>query len=612
MTKRVILIILAAVAFALLIGFLWFWFFSGKSNTQAPAGSFGTGQDRQGGTSGAGTTGNVATNITGVGGGTTGATNVGVAVNPYANSTGGGVAPAQGIAGAPGVDWLGGDGSASGGNGGTGRPTTSFVPSGINQLDGGVDGTPYIVGTGFSDQGSNNGLGLGLGGLFGAAAGCAVLFATSEAPANADASARGAASLAGGFVLTYDFNAYKQRSQNQFKDVSDCLARTIAKAVIQQMTNSIVNWINSGFNGKPSFVQNFQQFFTNVGDQAAGEFIKGTALSFLCSPFKNQIRIAIAQSYAQRNAGSCSLTGIVKNLTGFMNGNFSQGGWPGLLQFTTMPTNNPFGAYAYAQVGLATAQQNALTDANRNLSPGGFISVKKCDPPGSTNCKVSTPSALVESSLKETLKQPFLANQLAKSFDEIINALLNQLVTRTLYQGLSSLSGQNGYASSYLTPAEQQAQADAQTLLTKLQNLVQTAQQFGSVEQASISDIQSTQQKLQDLFNCYDSKGDSQHASSTQEIINNYQVMIAMYNNYITRANQTIALLQDLQTRTISVASPADVAAVTSSFQQAQAAGAFITDADVTTATQDRTTLQSNLSGRNSITQGQLAACYAQ
>ena len=58
----------------------------------------------------------------------------------------------------------------------------------------------------------------------------------------------------------------------------DCMARTVAKVAIQQMTVSIVNWINSGFNGKPSFVQNYQQFFNNVADQAAGEFIRGSSL----------------------------------------------------------------------------------------------------------------------------------------------------------------------------------------------------------------------------------------------------------------------------------------------------------------------------------------------
>src|SRR3989344_1557050 len=81
---------------------------------------------------------------------------------------------------------------------------------------------------------------------------------------------------------------------------------------------------------KPSF----NKFFNNVGDQAAGEFIRGTGLAFLCSPFQMQIRIAVAQSYARRGAASCTLTGVIKNINSFMNGNFSQGGWGGLLQFT--------------------------------------------------------------------------------------------------------------------------------------------------------------------------------------------------------------------------------------------------------------------------------------
>jgi hypothetical protein len=81
----------------------------------------------------------------------------------------------------------------------------------------------------------------------------------------------------------------------------DCLVKSIAQAAVDQITRSVVNWINSGFNGQPSFVQNFNQYFANVADQAAGEFIKGSALSFLCSPFASQIKIAIAQSYANRN-----------------------------------------------------------------------------------------------------------------------------------------------------------------------------------------------------------------------------------------------------------------------------------------------------------------------
>src|SRR6185369_9942155 len=104
-------------------------------------------------------------------------------------------------------------------------------------------------------------------------------------------------------------------------------------------------------NGQPSFVQNFNQYFANVADQAAGEFIKGSSLSFLCSPFAPQIKIAIAQRYANRNhAATCSLTKVTNNINGFLRGAWGAGGWGGLLQLTTVPTNNPYGALAYAQV----------------------------------------------------------------------------------------------------------------------------------------------------------------------------------------------------------------------------------------------------------------------
>jgi len=207
--------------------------------------------------------------------------------------------------------------------------------------------------------------------------------------------------------------------------------------------------------------------------------------------------------------------------------------------------------------------------------------------------------------------QPFLANQLAQSFDQIVSALLNQLVTRMLYNGIPSLSGQNGYASNYLTPEQQKAQTDAQTLLTQMQGYLQVSQQYGSVQQGSINDIQSTQQQLHTLFDCYTNKGQTSNASSTQEIINNYDNSIAAYNAKITKANQSIATLQDLQTSAISVASAADVAAVTASFNDVLARGAIITPADVTNAQQDRTTLQSYLAGRNNTTQSALQQCNA-
>lgn len=618
MTRRTIVIILSAVVLALFVAFIWFTFFRGTPQGTTNNGTFGTGQTRNGGSGTNGnTSGNVPSTVLNNGGsqGTAGANQPSGSGSGTSGSVVGSVGGSGGVSSVPGVDWLGNNGTPNSG------VTTNFVPKAANQLNNGnAGGTPGILGTNLPGQ-SGNGNDLGLAGLFGAGAGCA-LYAAFQGAGEAKAGAEGAASIGGGFVLVYDWRANSKQSSTQFKDIGDCLTRTIGKAIVQQITNSIVNWINSGFNGKPSFVTNFQQFFSNVGDQAAGEFIRGTGLSFLCSPFQNQIRIAVAQSYARRNAQSCSLSGIVKNINSFMGGNFGAGGWAGLLSFTTVPTNNPFGAFSYAQIGLQTAQQNAINEANRNVSTGGFISIKKCDNvPGAgssvstgslTNCKVTTPGSVIEGALKKTVVDvPYDSLNLAKSFDEIINALITQLTTRTLYQGLSNLSGSQGYAANYLTPAEQAAQTTAQGLLTDMQSRMSIAQQYGSVWVGGVNDIQQTQQRLHTLQDCYTSHGKQDQASTTQSIIAAYDGQIDRYNDKITLANDAIAKLQDFQTQVVSVLTPSDVAAVQGAYQAALAGGAFPSDADVTTAQQDRASLQNLLDERNAATQDALTQCNA-
>lgn len=654
MNRRIILIIAGALLFALLVGLAWWWFFRSVPE-RLPQGSFGSGQERQGAGGQGGAGGNISSNVTGGGsgqgvGGTSaggagqGGNTTGVNINLGGSGSQSGSGEQSGNGGGVNngsistIEQIGNFGTSTYGTssttpewltptttiiGGGGR-TTNFTPSTINQLnEGTVGGSTSIAPTTPTTESGGTSSYTGLAGLFGAGAGCALLFVNSAGPATGEAAARGTAAVAGGALLVYDFNAAQQRSQNQYKDVYDCIARTIAKAVIQQMTNSVVNWINTGFNGKPSFITNYEKFFASVGDQAAGEFIQGSGLSFLCSPFKGQIKVAIAQSYARRGAPSCSLTGVINNINSFMNGNFAQGGWRGFLQFTTVPTNNPFGAYGYAQAGLQGAQVQALSNARNNISPGGFLSVQKCDPPGSKNCKVVTPGSVIEDSLKTTLQQPYLANQLAKSFDEIVSALLNQLMVKTLYNGLSSVSGQSGYSSSYLTPEQQQAQTEAQNLLTEMQAKVQTAQQFGAVQQGSIRDIQVVQERLETVLNCWETASSSPTLSAAQREqaqkgadealanLKSFDELVDGFNDEISRANTVIAKLQELQTQLISASTPAEVAAAKSAYNSALASGALISADEVTTEQQNRTTLQGQLKIWDTEITARLKTCNA-
>jgi hypothetical protein len=503
------------------------------------------------------------------------------------------------------------------------------VPRTANELNqGSVSGNPTILpGSGVGDDG-DKALGVALLGAGIGAALCTAGF-TPGVLSGAGFSAVNRVTAVPVSNIALETGAVDTAVRENFLN---CIARTIARAAIQQITASVVNWINSGFNGKPSFVTNYKQFFTNVADQAAGEFIRGSGLSFLCSPFQAQIRIAVAQSYARRNAQSCTLSSVVRNLTSFTNGGqFSQGGWRGLLSLTNTPTNNPFGAYTYGQNALATVQVNALNQKQQDYTLGrGFLSSEKevCNGPivngKRTGCvkSVTTPGSTIAESLNKTLGVSQDSLNLAKSFDEIINALISQLMVRTLQGGLSSLSGTQGYAANFLTPAQQQAQAEAQAMLTDMQGRVNLAQQYGSVWQGAIADIQNTQQQLQSLLNCWEtassSVSDPQKRATAQANAVNvaaardfYTSQIDAYNLKITKTNESIALLQELQTQAIGITSAGDVAAVKAAYNQALASGNIISQTDVTNAQQDRATLQTALASRNNQTASEMQQCYA-
>lgn len=221
-----------------------------------------------------------------------------------------------------------------------------------------------------------------------------------------------------------DFNITMQHVKDY---VTDKLAYEVAGRLLQQITDSVVNWINSGFEGNPSFLDNPEAFFMDAADQITGAFIANTGmLSKLCSPFGLDIRLSLALGQSQstgqqryactlstivnnaRNAGASvsvgtspngatigdfangnilgsseqlSVNGQSVDATGeFLAGNFSQGGWPAFIALTTEPQNNPTGAYLMAQSDLQeriAAKENAI---NKDLDRGnGFMSWKKCD-----------------------------------------------------------------------------------------------------------------------------------------------------------------------------------------------------------------------------------------
>lgn len=719
MNRKAVYIILVALAVLILFALLWWWFLQRQSNAIQNTGTFGSAQNAQstGTSTGNRPDTNIGTALPGqnivvdggqdtniqlgtVGGQTqTGAGGI-VAVGPVTVTT------PTGSVGVPNVVWLSGSPTSqtviTTGTGTsttlTSGPGTVFNPTPINEIasstpvgNGGI--LPNIGYNGYGQQ--QNGGGSAAGSIAMAAGvgvvSCAIVPALQAAAqalgfaeatgkaAAAQATASGAATaVAAMSVSTIDLGTNarlslglpalsgqigqlggNQTSQQTIDQFMGCVTRNIAKLMLQQITNSVVNWINSGFNGSPSFVQNPTQFLQKTADQIAGQYIQSSALSFLCSPFQLQVKIAIAQSYANRSgAGSCTLTQVSNNITGFMRGTFSTaGGWPAFLSFTSIPTNNPYGAFIYASAGISGATSRAQNQVRTDLLQGsGFLSfqqkvpgscVTTSNPPApSLNKSVTeiagpnqsgqatqyqvcdyvttTPGRVIADSLGATQKSTLDQLTLAKSFDEIISALINQLMVRTLQGGLSNLSGQNGYASNFYTSDQQQAQTQQQTLLAQMQNDTVTASQYGSVQQGSIQDIQAVQSQLNDVYNCWNNVATasststitpsvqaqaSTNATAASTTLNSLNTSVANYNDRITKVNVAIVALQQFQSRLLSATSGSEVTAVQSEYNSAKAAGQFPTTVDVTNAQQNRASLQSDMSTLRSQATLSLSQC---
>ncbi|MDE1940695.1 MAG: hypothetical protein KGI66_01100 [Patescibacteria group bacterium] len=209
------------------------------------------------------------------------------------------------------------------------------------------------------------------------------------------------------------------------KCTGDGFAWQAAHVVLHALTTSVVNWINSGFQGSPSFVTNPGAFFADTADQVTGALISDTGplAQALCSPFSLDIRLALALNQAQiyDERYTCTLSTVLQNaqnshvsvgasvsqnpngatLGDFMNGgassnanavsvngqsidgfynNFSQGGWDAYMAMTTDPQSNQWGAYAMADSDQRELIAERQGQINNDLNRGnGFLSWQKCD-----------------------------------------------------------------------------------------------------------------------------------------------------------------------------------------------------------------------------------------
>ena len=212
----------------------------------------------------------------------------------------------------------------------------------------------------------------------------------------------------------------------------DNIAVILSKTLIKQLTSSVVSWVNSGFNGNPSFIQNPDKFLQDIGDEAASGFIEDVA-PFLCEPFRLNIQLALRANYQStiRNRVSCTLTDVIGNTEDFLNGSFNAGGgWDKWLEITQNPQNNIYGSFIEANRGLESQVSTQVNTQQTDLDRGnGFLSIK--DDLGN----ILTPGIIIQDQLQQALGTDLRQLELSHSINDIVGALVGQLVSQLTTSG---------------------------------------------------------------------------------------------------------------------------------------------------------------------------------
>jgi hypothetical protein len=251
-----------------------------------------------------------------------------------------------------------------------------------------------------------------------------------------------------------------EKAQNQLKaqtKISQCLdgvAYAVAKNTLAQVTNKTLNWVNTGLNGNPLYVQNTSSYLNSIKNQQLNSFL-GTVQT--TDPiFGNALRSAIRQQATGKSDGLLNValdTPQAQGYNSFMH-DFTSGGWNALLN----PSYNPIGAFFNATDTLTsninTSQQTASSEIQRG---NGFLDMKHCVEtaplpegvnaadaakigltvnPECTKWVTDTPGSIIANQVATITTSPTRQLEYANKINEVLGSFFDSFVNSLLQKGL--------------------------------------------------------------------------------------------------------------------------------------------------------------------------------
>ena len=340
----------------------------------------------------------------------------------------------------------------------------------------------------------------------------------------------------------------------------DGIAKGLVRAMLRGIVQSTLAWVRSGFRGSPAFVQNPKAFFTRIADNTIGNFIYGSDLKWMCSPFRLQIQRAIVRNYSFFDSNQCSLSQVLDNFRGFTDSVNNElgtlGNWDTWAQVAGSPSNNPFGAFALAEVQLEARisgerqrEQNLLNlnkgflswrdpscvaerSANRDAQNADFgnegttgetnqsASEVYEDAAGNVSymerntdvesCPILTPGSVIVEQVNKTLGAEIDELVAADEINEALTGMILSLVQQAL-GGNGGLAGSSSYGgTSYASALNEQDRLlfsqHKNDLLSQIIGRIDVENQYISIKNQSIGMVDISAEKIRAVIDCYQSK----------------------------------------------------------------------------------------------------------
>ncbi|MBI2020995.1 hypothetical protein HYS99_00590 [Candidatus Giovannonibacteria bacterium] len=341
------------------------------------------------------------------------------------------------------------------------------------------------------------------------------------------------------------------------RDIANKIAWGIAKMMIHQLTQQIVQLIRTGGQGGGAlFVQDWQGFLLDAADQASGVFLQELNLTQLCQPFGIKLRLLFADDSARlplQRRLSCTVSTVARNIQGFLD-DFNNGGWARWFEITQVPQNNFYGAYLIALDDKLTREANAVAAArNEAISANGFIGVKECEPTVETEpgdapigevCKIVSPGKYLENRLAEATTDDIRQLGLADSFNEILIAAFQSLINNLFFS-------QGGLASSNIRSStiRNQLQEDLFTVkqsglqLSGIDSAIAATKAIINKKQNSLAKINEALDALGNLKTCLQDGGKTLASANTD--INSATTVKTSLENDLLDQNILLINLED-------------------------------------------------------------------